>query len=163
MRKAFAETLFKLAEADPRIIFLTGDMGFGTFDAFKEKFGARYVNVGVAEQQLIAAAAGLALEGWKPVCYSIASFLTARPFEFTRFLIGHHNLPVILVGAGGGLYYETSGFSHHATDDFALMSLIPNMIILNINDAEDIRGKLYEAFSFQQPVYMRLGSTKCAQ
>jgi transketolase len=160
MRKAFAETLFKLAEADPRIIFLTGDMGFGTFDAFKEKFGKRYVNVGVAEQQLIATAAGLALEGWKPVCYSIASFLTARPFEFTRFLIGHHNLPVILVGAGGGLYYESSGFSHHATDDFALMKLIPNMLPMDVNNAEDVRWKLPEAFNLKQPVYMRLGSKK---
>jgi transketolase len=160
MRKAFAETLLKLAEADPRIIFLTGDMGFGTFDAFKEKFGKRYINVGVAEQQLIAAAAGLALEGWKPVCYSIASFLTARPFEFTRFLIGHHNLPVILVGAGGGLYYESSGFSHHSTDDFALMKLIPNMLLMDICNADDIRKKLSEAFNFKHPVYMRLGSKK---
>ena len=163
MRNAFAETLCELAGKDPKIVFLTADMGYGTFDKFYQDFGDRYINVGIAEQQLVACAAGLALEGFKPVIYSIASFLTARPYEFIRFLIGHHNLPVIIVGAGGGLYYESSGFSHHANDDFSLMSLIPNMLVTEIPNAEEVKTYLPQLFEFKKPVYVRLGSRKCEQ
>lgn len=157
MRKAFADTLYKLAETDPRIVFLTADMGFGTFDAFKEKFGPRYINVGVAEQQLVACAAGLALEGWKPVIYSIASFLTARPFEFIRFLLGHHNLPVVIAGAGGGMIYASSGPSHWAEDDLELMSLIPHMTAVAPAGPQEVRELLPQLFALNGPSYMRLG------
>src|ERR1035441_5700751 len=114
MRKAFAESLLRAAEADPRVIFLTADLGFGTFDAFQARFGPRYVNVGVAEAELVCAAAGLALEGWRPIIYSIASFATGRPFEQIRLDLGYARLPVVVVGAGGGYTYATSGITHHS-------------------------------------------------
>src|SRR5690242_45832 len=102
MRRAFALTLNQIAADDPRAVFLTGDLGFQVFDEFQARFGDRYVNVGVAEAQMICAAAGLAFEGWRPTCYSIASFLTGRAFEQIRISISYPQLPVVLVGAGGG-------------------------------------------------------------
>ena len=102
MRKALADSLLQAAQVDPRVIFLTADLGFGTFDTFQQKFGSRYINVGVAEAQLVCASAGLALEGWRPIIYSIASFVTGRPFEQIRISLGYPRLPVVVVGAGGG-------------------------------------------------------------
>ena len=81
MRKAFADSLMQSAADNDRLIFLTGDLGFQVFDPFHEAYGARYINVGVAEAEMINAAAGLALTGWRPVAYSIASFATARALE----------------------------------------------------------------------------------
>ena len=105
MRRAFSDTLIKIADYDERLVFLTADLGFQVFDEFQERFGKRYLNVGVAEAQLILAAAGLAFEGFRPVAYSIAPFVTARPYEQIRFSIAYHKLPVIIVGAGGGYTY----------------------------------------------------------
>src|SRR3989338_5271951 len=138
MRHAFAETLTRLAAEDPQLVFLTGDMGFQMFDEFKRRYGPRYVNVGVAEAQLINAAAGLALEGWRPVAYSIASFLTARPFEQIRVSVNYHNLPVLIVGAGGGYAYAASGVTHHAADDLALMAVLPNMRVVAPGDPNEV-------------------------
>ena len=101
---------------------ITGDLGFQVFDAFQAKFNGRYVNVGVAEAQMICTAAGMAMAGWRPVAYSIASFATARPFEQIRYCVAYPKLPVMVVGAGRGYLYSTSGVSHHAPDDLALMT-----------------------------------------
>ena len=97
MRKAFSRALFRAAERDSRIVFVTADLGFQVFDEFRDRFGKRFINVGIAEAQLIYTAAGLAAEGWRPVAYSIASFATARPFEQIRYCISYPKLPVILV------------------------------------------------------------------
>ncbi len=105
MRRAFSDTLVALAEENPRVMFLTGDLGFQVFDDFKLKFGPRYLNVGIAEAQMICASAGLAMEGWRPVAYSIASFATARAFEQIRISVCYPGLPVVVVGAGGGYTY----------------------------------------------------------
>ena len=93
MRRAFADALYDLARDDERVVLLTGDLGFGVFDRFKEDFGPRYVNVGVAEAQLIDCAAGMALEGFRPIAYSIASFATGRCFEQIRVAVGYHDAP----------------------------------------------------------------------
>src|SRR5574341_684609 len=130
MRRALAEGLIHAADADPRIIFLTGDLGFQVFDAFRDRFGPRYVNVGVAEAQMVCAAAGLALGGWHPVAYSIASFATGRAFEQMRVSVNYQRLPVLLVGAGGGYFYAPAGVTHHAVEDLGLMSLLPGMTVV---------------------------------
>jgi transketolase len=157
MRKAFADGLVEAARRDPRLIFLTGDLGYGTFDGFVAEFGPRYVNVGVAEAQMIAAAAGLALEGWRPIAYSIASFATARAFEQTRFCVGYHGLPVVVVGAGRGLTYATSGVSHHALDDAALMGAIPGMTVVMPGDANEVRALLPQVLALDGPAYFTIG------
>jgi transketolase len=157
MRKAFAESLLQAAEADPRVIFLTADLGFGTFDAFQARFGSRYVNVGVAEAQLVCAAAGLALEGWRPIIYSIASFATGRPFEHIRISLAYPNLPVVVVGAGGGYTYASSGVTHHAGEDLGLMSLLPNMTVVAPGDPHEVTELLPQLLKLKGPSYLRIG------
>ena len=157
MRRAFSDTLVKMAAANDRVIFLTGDLGFQVFDAFKAGFPGRYVNVGVAEAQLMCAAAGLALEGWRPIAYSIASFATARPYEQIRISICYHQLPVMVVGAGGGYTYARSGVTHHAADDLALMSLLPGMTVTAPGSPEEVAELMPQLLSIPGPSYLRIG------
>jgi transketolase len=138
MRRVFAETLYKLACEESRLAFITGDLGFQVFDQFEKAFPQRYINVGVAEAQMVYVAAGMACEGWLPIGYSIASFATARPFEQLRYCVAYPNLPVTLVGAGRGFTYATSGVSHHALDDLALMTALPNMRVVIPGDSGEI-------------------------
>jgi transketolase len=156
MRRAFAETLNQLASENPRIIFLTGDLGFQVFDSFRERFGPRYVNVGVAEAQMVCAAAGLALEGWRPITYSIASFMTARAFEQIRVSVCYPQLPVLIVGAGGGYGYASSGVTHHAADDLALMSVLPGMTVIAPGDPNEVAQLLPQAMRLPGPAYFRI-------
>src|SRR5882724_5576798 len=105
MRKAVIRTLVDLAELDPRIVLLTGDLGFSVVEPFAERFPARFVNVGVAEQNLLGLATGLAEAGFIPYAYSIATFATLRPYEFIRNGPVLHQFPVRIVGMGSGFEY----------------------------------------------------------
>lgn len=156
MRRAFAESLIQMASENPRIIFLTGDLGFHVFDSFRERFGPRYVNVGVAEAQMVCAAAGLALEGWRPITYSIASFMTARAFEQIRVSVCYPQLPVMIVGAGGGYGYASSGVTHHAADDLGLMSILPGMTVMAPGDPNEVAQLLPQAMQLPGPAYLRI-------
>ena len=157
MRGAFARALDQCAKDDPRVVFLTGDLGFQVFDRFQEAHGPRYVNAGIAEAQMVCAAAGLALEGFRPVIYSIASFMTARPFEQIRVCLAYPGLPVVLVGAGGGYCYASSGVTHHAPDDLALMALLPGMTIVCPGDPGEVEQLLPQLLRLPGPSYMRVG------
>jgi transketolase len=157
MRRAFAETLTQLAGRDPRIALVTGDLGFQVFDAFEAQFKGRYVNVGVAEAQMIYTAAGMAMAGWRPVAYSIASFATARPFEQIRYCVAYPKLPVVVVGAGRGYLYSTSGVSHHAPDDLALMTALPGMTVVTPGDPVELAQLLPHLFELSGPSYLSVG------
>lgn len=157
MRKAFAESLVRAAQADPRVVFLTGDLGFQVFDDFRRRFGPRYVNVGVAEAQLMCAAAGLALGGWRPVAYSIASFATGRAFEQIRISINYPGLPVTVVGAGGGYYYARAGVTHHAAEDLGLMGLLPGMTVVAPGNGAEVAQLLPQILALPGPCYLRIG------
>jgi len=157
MRKAFAHTLTECAEKNPRIALITGDLGFQVFDDFQRHFGPRYINVGVAEAQMIYTAAGMAIEGWRPVAYSIASFATARPFEQIRYCISYPRLPVVLVGAGRGYLYSTSGVSHHAADDFALLTSLPGMTVVATGDPNEVSQLFPQLFELPGPSYFTVG------
>lgn len=157
MRKAFSEVLMQQAKINPRLMFLTGDLGFGVFDAFRDTYGPRYINVGVAEAQLMCAAAGLAKEGYRPIAYSIASFATGRAFEQIRISIAYPGLPVVVVGAGGGYVYANSGVTHHAAEDLALMSLLPGFTVVNPGDPEEVRTLLPQLLKLKGPSYIRIG------
>jgi transketolase len=157
MRLTFSSILTELALTDSRVVLLTGDLGFQLFDNYHEQAGPRYINVGVAEAQMVLAAAGLALEGFRPFAYSIASFLTTRTYEQVKLSIGYHRLPVVLVGAGGGYAYSRSGVTHHAAEDFGLMSLIPGMTVVAPGDAGELAQLLPQLLNNEGPCYLRLG------
>lgn len=157
MRNAFAEELTALAAADPRIVLLSGDIGNRLFDRFKAQFPDRFINVGVAEANMIGVAAGLALAGMRPVTYTIASFAVYRAYEQIRVDVGYHHLPVVMVGTGGGLAYAANGPTHHSCEDVAVLRAIPNLTVACPGDAPELRSLLRDALQQSGPVYLRIG------
>jgi transketolase len=139
MRDAFAAEIYDLARRDPSIVLLSGDIGFGVFDKFRADMPDQFVNMGVAEQNMVGVAAGLALEGRRPVVYTIIPFATMRCFEQIRVDVCMHDLPVKIVGVGGGLSYGALGPTHHATEDIAIMRALPNMRVIVPADPKDTR------------------------
>ena len=121
MRQDFVRGLCELAAEDPRIVLLTADLGFGTIEAFADRFPNRFINVGVAEQSLVGVATGLAQQGLTPYCYSIASFAVGRTWEFLRNGPIAHGLTVGLIGIGPGFDYGADGHTHHALEDISLI------------------------------------------
>ena len=157
MRSAFIHALTGLAKNDRRIVLATGDLGFKVFDDYRYQCPTQFLNVGVAESNLMGIAAGLALEGKVPFCYSIASFLTMRPFEHIRNDICFHHANVKLVGVGGGFSYGPNGPSHHALNDVALMRTLPEMAVLAPGDIHEAAWAVEAAYKHKGPVYIRLG------
>jgi transketolase len=157
MRGAFAKTLADLAEHDPRIMLLTGDLGFMALEPFSEKFPDRFINVGVAEQNMVGLATGLAESGFIPFVYSIITFATLRPYEFIRNGPVLQNLPVRIVGVGGGFEYGTAGPTHHGLEDLAIMRAQPGLTVIAPADHEQTRAALRATWNLPGPVYYRLG------
>jgi transketolase len=157
MRDAFFEALTDLARDDERIWALTGDLGIGLFDDFARAAPGRYLNVGIAEQNLVGLAAGLAYAGQVPFAYSIAPFITSRPHDQIRVDVAMAQANVKLVGVGGGLSYGYLGPTHHAIEDLALMRVLPGMTVLAPGDPADVRRATRAAFATDGPVYLRLG------
>ena len=116
MRNAFIRGLTKLAESNKRIVFLTGDLGYKLFDDFETRYPGRFLNAGVAEQNMVGVAAGLASEGFRPFVYSIATFATLRCLEQIRDDVCYNELPVTIVGVGGGFSYGANGPTHESQD-----------------------------------------------
>jgi transketolase len=157
MRNAFAAELLELAAADDRIVLLSGDIGNRLFDSFKERFPERFYNCGVAEQNMVGMAAGLAICGLRPICYTIASFATVRCLEQIRVDVCYHNVPVVIVGVGAGLGYAELGATHHACEDIAMMRSLPGMSVVCPGDPLEVRSTLAAAVKHAGPVYLRLG------
>lgn len=157
MRDAFFDALVELARDDERVWALTGDLGIGLFDEFERVAPGRYLNVGIAEQNLVGLAAGLAYAGQVPFAYSIAPFITSRPHDQIRVDVAMANAGVKLVGVGGGLAYGYLGPTHHAIDDLALMRALPNLTVLAPGDPGEVRRATRAAFALDGPVYLRLG------
>jgi transketolase len=157
MRAAFLKTLYELAEQDERIWLLTGDLGYSVLEPFAERFPKRYVNMGVAEQNMTGVAAGLALEGKIVFTYSIANFPVMRCLEQIRNDVCYHNLNVKVVAVGGGLAYGAAGYTHHAVEDLAVMRAMPNMTVLAPGDPVEVRQATRAIASWQGPCYLRLG------
>lgn len=157
MRRAFSNSLVNLAQKYENLIFLTGDLGFGCFDEFIDLFPERYINTGVAEAQLINTAVGLALDGWKPIVYSIGPFATCRPFEQIKVNVSYHDLPILIIGAGGGFTYSDAGVTHHSQEDLALMSLLPNMVVIAPGGPDELEELMPQIMELNSPSYMRVG------
>lgn len=157
MRKEFSSWIEQFGRREPRLIFLTGDLGFGALENVSAALGPRFVNCGVSEQNMVSLAAGLARQGLRPLCYSIAPFAVFRPYEQTRLDVALHNLPVKLVGNGGGYGYGIMGASHHALEDFAVLSCLPNFACVAPLCNSDVAGAAEALFRHEGPGYLRLG------
>jgi transketolase len=157
MRKAFTRTLVELAEADPRIMLLTGDLGYMALEPFSDRFPDRFVNAGVAEQNMVGVATGLAEAGFIPFVYSIVTFASLRPYEFIRNGPVLHQLPVRVVGVGGGFEYGPQGTTHHGLEDLAVMRVQPGMTVIATADHRQHATALRATWDLPGPVYYRIG------
>ena len=129
MRNAFIDELIAATELNDNIALVVGDLGYSVVESFAKRFPKRFFNAGVAEQNMMGLAAGLASEGFHVFVYSIANFPTFRCAEQIRNDVDYHQLPVTVVAVGGGLAYGNMGYSHHAVQDYALMRTLPHMLI----------------------------------
>lgn len=157
MRSAFIKTLADLAQDDPRIVLLTGDLGFMAIEPFSERFPQRFINVGVAEQNMVGIATGLAESGFLPFVYSIVTFATLRAYEFIRNGPILQQLPVRIVGIGGGFEYGTAGPTHYGLEDVGIMRLQPGLTVIAPADHQQTVTALRASWDRPGPTYYRLG------
>jgi transketolase len=157
MRDAFFRSLLRLAAEDERIFLLTADLGFGVAEEFRLRFADRFINVGVAEQNMTGVAAGLALAGKTVFTYSIANFPTLRCLEQLRNDVCYHNANVKVVAVGGGLAYGPLGPSHHATEDLAIVRSLPNVTVVAPGDPLEAEQATAAIARRGGPCYLRLG------
>lgn len=157
MRKVFFETLEEIAKKDESIYLLVADLGIKFFDTFRKIDPGRFINVGIAEANMIGVAAGLAMSGKNVYCYSIIPFLTMRTLEQIRLDLCFNNLNVKLLGAGGGLVYGAEGVTHHAIEDIAIMRALPNMTVVAPGDSLEAEALAEQSINYQGPLYIRFG------
>jgi transketolase len=157
MRNAFASEMTEICRQNAKAVLLVGDIGNRLFDKLKEASPGRFFNCGVAEANMIGVGAGMALSGLRPVAYTITPFITTRVLEQIRVDVCYHNVPMVIVGVGGGLSYAALGPTHHALEDIAFLRALPNMTILCPADAMEVRACLRAAMAHDGPVYIRLG------
>jgi transketolase len=157
MRNAFIEELCALAAAHANVALVVGDLGFSVVEPFADRFPERFINAGIAEQNMMGLAAGMASEGYHVFAYSIANFPTFRCAEQIRNDVDYHRLPVTVVSVGGGLSYGNLGYSHHAVQDMGLMRLMPNLLLAAPGDPLEVRACMRYLVAHPQPSYLRLG------
>src|SRR3989338_9772125 len=156
MRKQLCDA-FVARATKSEMVFLTGDLGFMALEPLQETLGQRFINAGVAEQNMVSVAAGLARQGFEVWVYSIAPFCYARPFEQIRNDITFHNLPVKLIGNGGGYGYGVIGPTHHAIEDYGVLLTLPNMSVYVPVFDEDMDVVIARAGISPRPAYIRMG------
>ena len=157
MRDAFVRVLAEEMERDPRIVLVTGDLGFGVLRPLREKFPERLINAGIAEQGMVSMAAGLAATERTVVVYSIGNFPTLRPLEQIRNDCAYHGAGVKIVCVGGGFVYGSLGMSHHATEDMSVMRAIPEITCFTPGDPEETGWVTREMVRRPGTCYLRLG------
>ncbi len=159
MRTAFFASLLEMAEQDSRVFLTVGDLGFSVIEPFLARFPDRFLNTGIAEQNMTGVAAGLALSGKVVFTYSIANFPTLRCLEQIRNDVCYHNADVKIVAVGGGFSYGSLGMSHHATEDIAIMRALPRMTVVAPGDPLEAFGAVRALVNTPGPAYLRLGKT----
>ncbi len=157
MRKAFNEELLKAAAKDERIHMILADIGYGEIEPFANTFPKRFINCGVAEQNMTGVACGVAMEGNIAITYSIANFPTLRCLEQIRNDVCYHNANVKIVIIGGGMAYGPLGVSHHSTEDLAILRALPNMVVIAPSDINEARSAVHAMLAYDGPVYYRCG------
>jgi transketolase len=161
MRNTFAETLYKCAIKNKDIYVVAADISpAGSMEIFRKKYSNRFINVGVAEQVMIGVSAGLAMRKKRPFAYTIATFALYRPFEMIRDDLCYQNLPVTIVGMGGGTIYSTLGGTHLTQEDISVARSIPNMNIIAPCDPNELKEAVnFLAFRSKSPTYLRIGKS----
>jgi transketolase len=159
LRTAFSETLVRLARADSRVLLLTGDHGYALFDDFRTQCPRQYVNAGIAEQNMVGMAAGLARGGFIPFVYGLSAFVPIRVLEQIKLDVAHDNLHVILLGDGAGFVYSHLGTSHQSTEDIAATRAIPQLAVLSPADRFEQVLCMEWAYKACAPVYLRMGKS----
>jgi transketolase len=157
MRTTFINTLTEAAKTNENIFIITPDLGFSVLERFRDLFPKRFLNVGIAEQNAVGVAAGLALSGKIVYVYSIVPFVTMRCFEQVRVDVAYMNTNVRLVGVGAGLSYGPAGATHHSIEDIAVMRNLPNMTVCCPGDPFEVREIVRQSVNYQGPMYIRLG------
>lgn len=157
MRNAFSDALVNAAKSDRRVVLLTGDHGYSLFDEFRKVCPDQYINAGVAEQNMVSVAAGLAKTGFKPFVYGLSAFVPIRVLEQIKLDICYEQLPVILIGDGAGVVYSSLGSSHQSTEDIAALRAVPHIAILSPADSYEMTQCMTLAIQSNQPVYIRIG------
>src|SRR5882724_5930015 len=157
MRTAFFRVLLELAEKDDRITLMVGDLGFGVVEQFMRRFPGRFINAGVAEQNMMGLATGLALSGRVVFTYSIGNFPTLRCLEQIRNDACYHRADVKVVAVGGGFAYGSLGMTHHATEDLAIMRALPHMMVVAPGDPVEVEHATRALAIHAGPCYLRLG------
>lgn len=156
MRDAFIKALSELAQNDPRVTLITGDLGFGVLTDFAKRFPDQYINAGVAEQNMTAIACGMALEGHKVYTYSIGNFPTLRCLEQIRNDVCYHDVDVTIVSIGAGFSYGQLGMSHFALEDLAIMRALPNMQVIAPADPLEAEMLTHQMAKIERPKYLRI-------
>ena len=158
MRKAFIETLTTLAESDPKIILIIGDVGFSFLEPFMERFPNQFLNAGIAEQTMMGLAVGMANVGWKPYVYTMSNFILLRPLEQVRNDICYGNANVKLIGVKGSEAYRFLGMSHnlYGTEEEDLIKNLPNINYYVPKSDEETKGILLREYNRIGPSYIRL-------
>jgi transketolase len=157
VRDAFSKSLVRLALADPQVLLLTGDHGYSLFDEFRQCCPTQYINAGIAEQNMVGMAAGLARVGYRPFVYGLAAFVPIRTVEQIKLDIAHDDLPVVLLGDGAGFVYSHLGTSHQSTEDIACTRSIPGIQVLSPADRFEMAAAMDYAYAVKAPVYLRMG------
>ena len=159
MRNKLADIIYKTGSKNKKICVLVADISpAGSMSKFREKYPNRFINTGVAEQSMIGIAAGMALRGFKPFCYTIATFALYRPFEMIRVDLCYQNLPVTIVGMGTGTVYSTLGGTHLTQEDISIARSIPNMNIIAPCDPNEMEDAVkYCCNNSKGPIYLRIG------
>jgi len=157
MRDTFVREITKAAEKNDRIVILAGDIGYKLFDDFIKKFPKRFYNCGVAEANMTTVAAGLALKGFLPITYTIATFNVYKTVEQIKVDVCYPNLGVIIVGVGAGLSYADLGATHHSTEDIGVLRSIPNLNIISPADPMELKSLVPQIIKKNKPTYLRIG------
>jgi len=159
MRAAFSRALVDLAKADPNVVLLTGDHGYALFDEFRRVCPERYINAGIAEQNMVGMAAGLARTGFRPIVYGLSAFIPIRVLEQIKLDVAHDGLPVIFIGDGAGFVYSHLGTSHQSTEDIACSRAIPHLQVYSPADEFEMTLCMHNAYQVRTPVYLRVGKS----
>lgn len=159
MRQALSDGLVKAAQNNSKVILLTGDHGYALFDEFRKRFPGQYLNAGIAEQNMVGMAAGLARAGYFPIVYGLSAFVPIRVLEQIKLDVCHDNLPVIFLGDGAGFVYSSLGTSHQSTEDIAATRAISNLAIYSPADRFEMSALMDLAIEKRLPTYIRIGKS----